>query len=442
MDPASIEAGAKFLGVLRNLPLWILTAIAFAMDVFLLVPQLSVDLAKGYRPWMILAAIVINALFLAKWASVLLQWWQERKSAAEARRTFHMTPVAHQCIWSASKQADDSFVTQVSADLMVRNRSQSPLGLVAARIVKPWIRESWLRGEMIQDLILVRAVQGNVYGTAQVSDHRIPPGISLPVRVTVMLRGRPARRPEENLKLVIAMQDDDGNEQRVRITFRGFGGPPPPKAKVDFEAPFKISDPIEKEVVSVLQAELTRYEKCGRTVGGLGSVHLIYKGHAMTGVGGDSWVSNSPRNQSIAFDPEDAVLQSDNLDALLALNARLSSAEERTRLVEALTNRLDANKGYLGISYFIVCALWQLGHFRDALDVAKKALPQGEIKVFGLSNVLMLLNGLLRYRHPDFTPEMLDEIEGFIHGMSEHTFLIGEKIAAIRATRLRHDKGD
>lgn len=89
------------------------------------------------------------------------------------------------------------------------------------------------------------------------------------------------------------------------------------------------------------------------------------------------------------------------------------------------------------MSYFIVYALWQLGHFPEALAAAKKALPQGEIKAFGLSNVLMLLNGSLRYRHPDFTAEMLDQVEGFVHDLSEHTFLIQEKIAAIRAARLR-----
>ena len=56
--------------------------------------------------------------------------------------------------------------------------------------------------------------------------------------------------------------------------------------------------------------------------------------------------------------------------------------------------------------------------------------------VFGLSNVLMLLNGLLKYRHPDFTNDMLDEIERMIHWLDEDLFLIPAKVAAIRATRL------
>jgi hypothetical protein len=49
----------------------------------------------------------------------------------------------------------------------------------------------------------------------------------------------------------------------------------------------------------------------------------------------------------------------------------------------------------------------------------------------------MLLNGLLNYRHPDFTPEVIDRIESFTRQLkTEHTFRISEKVAAIRAYRL------
>ena len=66
----------------------------------------------------------------------------------------------------------------------------------------------------------------------------------------------------------------------------------------------------------------------------------------------------------------------------------------------------------------------------------KTALPVGDIKTFGLSNVLMMFNGLLRYRHPDFTSKMLDELENLIHDSKESSFQIAEKIASIRAHRL------
>jgi hypothetical protein len=172
-------------------------------------------------------------------------------------------------------------------------------------------------------------------------------------------------------------------------------------------------------------------------VGGLGSIHIMYKNRAFTGVGTDSWTPNSPLNQLIVSDPEAASLQSDNFDALLRFNKRLSSDVEHARLVTALLDRLDAKRGYLSISYFIVCVLCYLGHLDEALRKARHDLPEGDDKMFGLSNALMLLNGLLKYRHPDFTNEMLDEIERLTHSLGkEHLFQIPAKIAAIRASRL------
>lgn len=102
---------------------------------------------------------------------------------------------------------------------------------------------------------------------------------------------------------------------------------------------------------------------------------------------------------------------------------------------EALLSRMDG-KAYLRVTYFIVCVLWKIGRLREALERAKAQLTQGEIKMFGLSNTLMLFNGLLRSRYPDFTNNMLDDIEKFLLGLKEHPFQILEKIAAIRTARL------
>jgi hypothetical protein len=199
---------------------------------------------------------------------------------------------------------------------------------------------------------------------------------------------------------------------------------------------YKITDPIEKEVVSVLQSELARYQICGRRVGGLGSIHLVYQGRSLTGVGNDSWTPDSPINQLIVANPEAASLCSDNLDALMTYYNRLTTDAERDRFVSALAARLDANKGYLEVSYFIFCILLKVGQFTRALQKAKGDLPAGEQKAFGLSNVLMFLNGMLKYRHPDFTNEMLDGIERLIHDLDEHPFLIPQKLSAIRTSRL------
>ncbi len=86
--------------------------------------------------------------------------------------------------------------------------------------------------------------------------------------------------------------------------------------------------------------------------------------------------------------------------------------------------------------YFIVAVLFRTDYLGEALRKAKADLPLNDSKLWGLSNVLMLINGLLKYRHPEFTSEMLDEVERMIHGLDEHPFLIPAKLAAIRANRL------
>jgi|GEM_PF-2301163 hypothetical protein len=84
--------------------------------------------------------------------------------------------------------------------------------------------------------------------------------------------------------------DQYGNRHRVKnCVFKSMGGGGHPQPKKDPEEfPYQIVDRVEKEVVSVLKSELSRYAVCGRTCGGLGSVHIAYGGTLLIGVGGDS----------------------------------------------------------------------------------------------------------------------------------------------------------
>ena len=166
------------------------------------------------------------------------------------------------------------------------------------------------------------------------------------------------------------------------------------------------------------------------------SIHLVYRGQRLTGIGTDSWTPDLPVNQLIVSDPEAASICSDNLEALQACYNRLKTDTERERFVKALTDRLNADDGYLEIAYFLVCVMLKIGKLDRALRKAKGDLPVGEQKAFGVSNILMLLNGMLKYRHPDFTSDMLAEIERFIQNLDEHPFLIPQKLSAIRTSRL------
>jgi hypothetical protein len=236
----------------------------------------------------------------------------------------------------------------------------------------------------------------------------------------------------------VTLVDQYGNRHTVKkCVFRSIESNKPAPPKEPEEYPYQIADPIEKKIVSVLKAELNRYSVCGRICGGLGSIQMVYQGRSFTGVGTDSWTANSPLNQVIVADPENASLKSDNLEALVGFYRGLGSDEERAGFVKVLLDRLDADRGYLAVSYFIVATVGSVGSYAEALQKAKRDLPENENRVFGLSNVLMLLNGLLKYRYPDFSNEMLDEIERMTHGLKEHPFLIPAKLAAIRASRLQ-----
>lgn len=78
--------------------------------------------------------------------------------------------------------------------------------------------------------------------------------------------------------------------------------------------------------------------------------------------------------------------------------------------------------------------LFQIGHLPEVLAQAKYEL-QGDT-AYGFSDFVRLLDALLRFKHPAFRAEALDEIERFTEGLSEHLFRIHERLAAIRATRL------
>jgi hypothetical protein len=426
------DAAGKFVTALKDLPLWLLIALAIVADVLFFVPGVKGQLPKEFGPWLVIAVVLCNILAISRAVSLVVRAAHGLSVARAARRTFHMSPDERQSFWATARQRDDSTTTQIVVRFTAKNLTDAPLGLVSVRLIRPKIR-----GEIVHADVMVRAVDSDLYGGVAHSGHRIPAKDILPATTSIIIRGVPKKAPGGTLALALGITDEDGNEQYLKLALKGTAPPKPDDRAVPMERVSSIADSVEKEIVSVLQSELGRYDICGRERGGLGSVHVVYHERALTGVGGDSWSPDSPKNQSIVEDPGAAMLKSDNLEALSVLYSRMTSAQDEGKFVSALLDRLDARKGYLRISYFIVCVLWKVGRLNDGLLKALVDLPEDEIKEFGLSNVLLLLNGLLRYCHPDFTPEALDCIENFIHKLKkEHTFRISDKIAAIRAHRL------
>lgn len=425
----NVGAATKALEVLKDLPLWLLAGLGIAAGTLLWVPWFAAALPANFRPWVLIGGVVFGVLALARASALLLEEIPAWSKNRDQRRRFYLTANPQQSFWSNAKQADDSIVTQVVVRFVAKNLTPEPLGLARVRLIKPKIH-----GEIVHQDVVVRAVDSNIYGDAAHSGHVIPPRTSLPATASVMVRGVPWWEPKEQVRVKCGIIDDEGFEEILSIDLRVVSGKPAEPAGPAVELVSSIASPVDREVATVLQAEMSRYEKRGRRVGGLGSVRLAIDGREMVGVGNDSWNPNSPKNQSISETPDTCDLRSDNIEALMAFYERLTDLEKQ-QFAAALLARLDG-KAYLSVSYFIVCVLWKIGKLKAALAKAKKDLPQGEIKVFGLSNVLMLFNGLLRYRHPDFTNDMLDDIERFLDGLNEHPFQIPEKLAAIRTSRL------
>jgi hypothetical protein len=424
-------ATAKTLEVLKDLPLWLLAGLAISAAVLVKVPSLP----TSARPWVIIAGVVFGVLTAVRGAALLVEWMRSWKKGREERKRFHLTADPQQNFWSSAKQGDGSIVTQVVTRLAVKNLTDEPIGLAHVRLLKPKIP-----GEIVHEDVSVRAVGSNLYGTAAQSGHVIPPRTFLPASASVLVRGVPRWKLGSEVDVKIAITDDEGHQQRLQLKMRVLSASATVPARPAIEMVSSLSNPVEKEVATVLQAELSRYEKCGRRVGGLGSVHFALNGMDIVGVGNDGWNSNSATNQSISDNPDTCEIRSDNVEALMAFYERLSLAE-KDQFAAALLARMDKG-AYLAVSYFIVLVLWRIGRLREALEAAKSKLPQGEIGVFGLSNVPMLLNGLLRNRYPEFTNEMLDDIERFLDGLNEHPFQIPEKLAAIRTARLLRPKRD
>ncbi len=357
--------------------------------------------------------------------------WQKRKKSegfVVPTATLQLTELPEgNCWWHMGKKGDEP-VMQVVGRMLVTN-----IAAVPVRIPRVELRYGFFGRKRVAGMVMVsRQLNENMYGMYDIAPHEtrnlsfdfwVYPPVASPAE---------AFTPRQ-----VRFFDQFGNCHSVKRLAFGSDAPQKDTApKEPEEYLYAITDPIEQQVASALKAEIRRYQVCGRSAGGLGSVHIIYRGQGMRGVGGDSWTPDSPANQLISQDPEAASLSSDNLDALIRVYESYATDGERQKFVNALLARLEAGKGYLSVSYFIVCVLWKIGFLSQALEKAERDLPAGETKVFGLSNVLMLFNGLLRYRHSDFTNSMLDEIERFVHGLGEHTFLIPEKIAAIRAMRL------
>ncbi|MER8993031.1 hypothetical protein [Mesorhizobium sp. M0482] len=140
-------------------------------------------------------------------------------------------------------------------------------------------------------------------------------------------------------------------------------------------------------------------------------------------------------------------------DAIVEYASKLPE-DRLAKFPSLLLDRLDRDREYYGVSYLIVYALWRLNRLEDALQTVyeryefKPALVDNIFRrsyvnrvlernqQYGYSDVLGLLNGMLRYEHLHLVERELEKIEWLAMNTSEHPFQIAQKITSIRALRI------
>ena len=221
MEPAS-TAGAwtKIAESMKDWPLWLFVSAALSLSVFLAVPDFRGLVSPSTGTAVLFATAVAWILAATRSVTPAVQAWRTWRASLEARIRFVITPVAHQCLWGVSKQTDGSYVTQVSGHFMVKNRTDSPLHLMTATLVRPRIK-----GEVLPGLLTaMRATNGRMHGTAYVSGNFIPPRGTLPVSATILIRGTPKQKTGA-MAVTIEMTDADANKERIKLQIKCVNAP-------------------------------------------------------------------------------------------------------------------------------------------------------------------------------------------------------------------------
>ena len=189
MDPASTGAFARILIAIREWPLWMLTAIALSLTVFVAVPDFRQLASPVIATGLIYATVVAWIFVITRATSPSIGAALTYLHYREQRRYFFVTPIDHQCHWGIAKQNDGSYVTQISVECMIKNRSTESVHIMKARVIKPKIS-----GEVLPGLVLTQSQTEPTYGTPHVSGSHIGAGRTLPVSCTLLIRGVPKQK--------------------------------------------------------------------------------------------------------------------------------------------------------------------------------------------------------------------------------------------------------
>lgn len=346
--------------------------------------------------------------------------------------------------WHMGRTGDGRPSMQIATYWYVTNRTGRPINILNAYINRPHA----------QGIVLTKDTHSAYHGSYPVPAH------ATTELVADFWIDPPFKREGKSIRIDIVFVDQNGQKRTVRnVRIDSDKKKRRKPVKLQEEAVYKLEHEVEKKVAAVLKDEVSRYKKFGRQHGELGSLHAVYKERVVKQIYGDGWShSDSGKRLEIVSDPENAVIKSENGDALVGLFNSLGQEADKELLINSLLTRLNREKEYYCVSYLILHVLFRIGQLERGLETAQTALvprptwldkllrreprtPLLELhQRHGLGDMLGLLNGLLRYNHPSFSDRELDLIEAFIEQPKEFSDRIAEKIHSARAFRLGQPK--
>lgn len=311
-----------------------------------------------------------------------------------------------------------------SGEWRATNTTNSPV-----QIIRAYLDKSKAQGL----IVLFERSNGKTSGV-----HEIAPNSTVDVSVDFWI-DPPTKQPGKDHRASVIFVDQFENLHYVRrVKFAGVlssENDVPVEAEWipdEDDSPANSPVPIELQVSALLHEELANYEKCGRRIGGLGSVQTRIGNRMLCGVGSSWRQMNEDIGPLLENSGVDAHIESDVADSMVTLYRCLSSGDQ-LRFVAALRRRLGRYGECAPVGYLTLLVLYRTSDLRDALTTARAYL-QGDDGC-GFSEFLLLLDGLLRYEHRNFSDMMLRDVERFVDGLDEYAFGIPERVAEIRRLR-------
>ncbi|WP_018290685.1 hypothetical protein [Verrucomicrobium sp. 3C] len=288
--------------------------------------------------------------------------------------------------WWAALPAEKGEVSFLSAAGSLFNHTRKPFRLLDLRLVS-----SRTGSALCYRSILSSHEPAN-------REIEVPPQGSVDLSLEIGIRGTPPAASTD-FWMASTLQGEDKDSLPIHLVVR-------PLATIlrEIEPPhepgFQISDPMEKNIVSVLQFEFAELRSRG-------SEHL-------------GNVSAPTENVS------------SNRESLLRLHSSLTTDEERARFRSTLCQRLQAERGYGPVAYLILSVLFAIGSFSEGLAAVEASLSGDSLALFGIRRLMVLL---LQSEWRSFSDSLLNDVERFVCQLGD-PFRSAERIAEIRTLRL------